>query len=303
MIKDSKMFYSKVLLFGEYSVIKHSMALSIPYSLFEGRLEFRRENKGNIDLELKSLCNYLKVQKEKERLGFSIDLDSFAFDVGQGLYFHSTIPQGFGVGSSGAVCAAVYDAYSQISNDKCNKEYKADFSIMESHFHGSSSGIDPLISYLNKPILNRNNGEISEVNLPDFKKGKGGIFLLNTGRARRTEPLVNLFLEKCKSKEFSDKIENELLKINDNCITSMLEGDVESLYRNYEALSFFQFEEFTPMIPNLYRDLWRDGLLYKKYFLKLCGAGGGGFLLGMTKNFEEAAELLQNYEIRPLIRF
>ncbi|MBT7609418.1 MAG: mevalonate kinase [Bacteriovoracaceae bacterium] len=303
MRKSSKMFYSKVLLFGEYSVIKHSMALSIPYTLFEGKLEFRRDNRGNIDLELKSFCNYLKIQKEKERLGFSIDLNSFSFDVGQGLYFDSTIPQGFGVGSSGAVCAAIYDAYAQILPTKTNNEFKNDFSLMEGHFHGSSSGIDPLISYLNEPILNRNNGEVSEVKLPHFSPGNGGIFLLNTGRARRTEPLVNLFLEKCKSKDFSKKIESELLKINDNCITSLLEGDIETLYRNYESLSFFQFDEFTPMIPNLYRDLWRDGLLYKKYFLKLCGAGGGGFLLGMTKNFDEAEELLKNYEIRPLIRF
>jgi mevalonate kinase len=303
MTKKPKKFYSKVLLFGEYSVIKHSMALSIPYSLFEGKLVFRRENKGNIDLELKSFCNYLKVQKEKERLGFTLDLNSFSFDVGQGLYFDSTIPQGFGVGSSGALCAAVYDSYAESPVEKSNNSLKGDFSIIESHFHGSSSGIDPLISYLNKPILNRNNGEISEVTLPDFKKGDGGIFLLNTGRTRRTEPLVNLFLEKCKSTAYSNKIENDLIKINDNCITALLEGNIESLYRYFEALSFFQFEEFTPMIPNLYRDLWRDGLLYKKYLLKLCGAGGGGFLLGMTQNFDEAAELLKNYEIRPLIRF
>ena len=33
-----KKFYSKVLLFGEYSVIQHSMGLCIPYTLFDGKL-------------------------------------------------------------------------------------------------------------------------------------------------------------------------------------------------------------------------------------------------------------------------
>ena len=303
MDTDSKKFYSKVLLFGEYSVIKHSMALSIPYSLFEGKLCFRREQTSQVDQELKSLTNYLKVQQSKGRISFKMDLNSFSFDVGQGLYFNSTIPQGFGVGSSGALCAAVFDSYAENISNESILNLKKHFALIESHFHGSSSGLDPLICFLNKPVLNKNNGEISEVNLPSFGEGKGGIFLLNTGRPRRTEPLVNLFLEKCKSKEYSDKIENRLLKINDNCITSLLEGNIDSLYNNFENLSFFQFEEFMPMIPNLFRDLWRDGLLYKKYFLKLCGAGGGGFLLGMTKDFEEANDLLQNYDIRPLIRF
>lgn len=303
MQTEFKKFYSKVLLFGEYSVIKHSMALSIPYPLFEGQLSFSRSNKSGVDQELKSLANYLKVQQEKGRLGFKIDVKSFAFDVGQGLIFDSTIPQGFGVGSSGALCAAVYDRYAEKNEDDKILDLKNHLSVIESHFHGSSSGLDPLISYLNKPILIQHSGEATEVTLPEFNKGKGGIFLLNTGRARRTEPLVNLFLEKCKTSEFSNNIENNLLKINDNCITSLLEGNIDSLYHNFENLSFFQFEEFTPMIPNLYRDLWRDGLLYKKYFLKLCGAGGGGFILGMTRDFDEAEELLKNYEIRPLIRF
>ena len=38
----------------------------------------------------------------------------------RGLYFESTIPQGFGIGSSGALCAAIYDRYSKnpVPNDR-----------------------------------------------------------------------------------------------------------------------------------------------------------------------------------------
>jgi len=66
---------------------------------------------------------------------------------------------------------------------------------MESHFHGSSSGVDPLISYLNSPLLIKNKNDVELISIPKFKKGSGGIFLLNTKRSRKTEPLVNLFLE------------------------------------------------------------------------------------------------------------
>ena len=42
-----------------------------------------------------------------------IDADSFRFDVSQGLKFESSIPQGFGVGSSGALCSAIFRRYGQ----------------------------------------------------------------------------------------------------------------------------------------------------------------------------------------------
>ena len=36
----NKSFYSKIMLFGEYSIICGSMALTIPYSHFKGSLKF-----------------------------------------------------------------------------------------------------------------------------------------------------------------------------------------------------------------------------------------------------------------------
>jgi mevalonate kinase len=37
------------------------------------------------------------------------------------------------------------------------------------------------------------------------------------------------------------------------------------------------------MIPQSFQDLWQQGLDEGHFALKLCGAGGGGFLLGMGK--------------------
>lgn len=299
----TRSFNSKLLLFGEYSVIKNSMALSIPYNLFDGVLTFRKDQSKVVDQELKALNLYLKNLKSKNELLFDFDVQSFEFDIGQGLYFDSTIPQGFGVGSSGALCAALFERYSRNCEGSEIKDLKQYFAQMESHFHGSSSGMDPLISYLNRPILRHKDGHLGTVDLPDFKDGKGGLFLLNTGRARRTEPLVNLFLEKCKTTEFNSKIENDLRSITDECITFFLEGQIQELYKSFAELSAFQFENLTPMIPNLYQEIWKSGLDNCLFKLKLCGAGGGGFLLGMTLDFDQAASDLSTYEIRPLLRF
>ena len=109
-IMSKKIFNSKVLLFGEYSIIKESMALSIPYDVFGGELGFKSDK--SIDPELRDFSKFLKnLETRKE---FDFDFDSFAFDVGRGLFFDSSIPQGYGLGSSGALVASIYSKYTKL---------------------------------------------------------------------------------------------------------------------------------------------------------------------------------------------
>ena len=299
-----KKYYSKIILFGEYSVIQHSMALLIPYSLFEGKLTFRRDNSGVIDPELKAFSLYLKQLIDSNQLNFQFDLTSFEFDISQGLFFDSTIPQGYGVGSSGALVAAIFDRYEHENHSSLDiKKLKTIFAQMESHFHGASSGVDPLISYLNSPILIKNKNELGPVFIPKFSKGTGGIFLLNTKRSRKTEPLVNLFLEKTRNDNFSSLCEDVLKPITNQCIDNFLNVNIELLIKNFKQLSAFQHEHFSPMIPKLYRDLWSDGLSSNDYSLKLCGAGGGGFLMGITDDFQKVKRVLSAHELRLLLSF
>ena len=301
---SNRSFYSKIILFGEYSVIQNSKALLIPYSLFEGRLTFRRDNTSIIDSELKAFSLYLKQLIDSDQLSFQFDLTSFEFDISHGLYFDSTIPQGYGVGSSGALVAAVYDRYQQdnTSNNDITR-LKAIFSQLESHFHGASSGVDPLISYLNSPILIKGKNELGPVTIPKFSKGKGGIFLLNTKRSRKTEPLVNLFLEKTRNESFYNLVEDVLKPITNHCIDNFLTVDINLLLKNFKLLSAFQYEHFSPMIPKLYRDIWGEGLSSNDYSLKLCGAGGGGFLMGITDDFQKVKGVLSGHELRLLLSF
>ncbi len=292
---------SKVLLFGEYSVIQQSNALAMPYHLFEGRLAFARDHKSYRDPELNALAKYLqKLDGQEGGLPFSFDISSFSFDVGQGLFFDSTIPQGYGVGSSGALVAALYHRYGNgEKNVSALREY---FALMESHFHGSSSGFDPLVSYLDQAILKTQERGFETIELVENPDSSMVLFLLNTGRSRKTEPLVNLFLEKCKSEEFSFLCQNELIPITNRCIEDFLEHNHESLWENFEALSRFQQDQFLPMIPKLYHDVWNEGLENKKYLLKLCGAGGGGFLMGLTRDFKALSKELPSFEVRPLFK-
>ena len=301
---DEKKFYSKIILFGEYSVIQNSMALLIPYSLFEGKLSFRRDNTSVIDPELKAFSLYLKQLIDSGQINFQFDQSSFEFDISQGLYFDSTIPQGYGVGSSGALVAAIFSRYEQENHSSLDiKRLKNIFSQLESHFHGSSSGVDPLISYLNSPVLIKNKNELGPVSIPKFSKGRGGIFLLNTKRSRKTEPLVNLFLEKSRNETFFNLCEDVLTPITNNCIENFLSVDMDSLLKNFKLLSSFQHEHFSPMIPKLYRELWSEGLTSNAYSLKLCGAGGGGFLMGITDDFQKVKRVLSAHELRLILSF
>lgn len=300
MIENNRAFYSKILLFGEYSIIKDSMALATPYPLFEGKLLFHPEK--IVDMELKAFAQYLGDLPKEEWSCVQFDTEAFQKDVGQGLFFDSTIPQGYGVGSSGAVVAAIFSAYAQNAKELSQDIFrlKKVLAIMESHFHGSSSGIDPLITYLNTPLLMKDKNTMGPVVLPKFKKSEGSLFILNTSRPRKTEPLVNLFLEKCRQDEFNHILHNVLTPITNGCINSFLAGDTITLYERFRELSDFQYRHFQPMIPKLFRPLWREGLKNEEFYMKLCGAGGGGFLLGMTKNFEKAKEALAQHEVRSL---
>ena len=108
------LFYSKILLFGEYGIIKDSKGLSIPYNFYNGALkvdENPSEEAIRSNNSLKRFADYLK-NLETENPGLvNFDFESLYSDIDKGMYFDSSIPQGYGVGSSGALVAAIYDEY------------------------------------------------------------------------------------------------------------------------------------------------------------------------------------------------
>ncbi len=312
MLKES-LYYSKILLFGEYGIIQDSMGLSIPYNDYNGKFLFSEKpdkfsKKSNANLK-KYLTHLISLQNH-DQLPCKLELDQFSDEIKNGLYFDSSIPQGFGVGSSGALVAAIYDRYcsNKISakNELANKSFiklKGIFGEMEAFFHGKSSGLDPLICYLNLPILIKSKSDLGTVGLPESSDGNGAIFLMNTGQAGKTQPLVQHFMERCKEDGFRKMLKDKFKKYNDACIEAFLNKKSKPLLQNVKGLSKIVLEHFKPMIPKVYHKLWQEGIDSNAYYLKLCGSGGGGFILGFTEDLEKAKSKLEAYPLNVIYRF
>lgn len=312
-MESNPLFYAKILLFGEYGIIKDAMGLSIPYNFYKGAFKQTDALTGKAKKSngyLVAYLNHLRDLEQKGELIANLNLDAFEADIKNGLYFDSSIPQGFGVGSSGALVAAIYDRYAL---DKIQAEgniqreelvlLKQIFSQMESYFHGKSSGIDPTICYLNLPLLIKSKDDLGTVEIPAFQEGKGAIFLLNSGQPGETQPMVNIFMEKLKEEGFRKMLKEQFTKYNDACIKSFLKGDIKPLFRNLKQLSHLLLENFSPMIPANFHDMWKKGIDSNAYYLKLCGSGGGGFILGFTRDFDKAKRLLADQNPEVIYRF
>ncbi len=305
------LFYSKILLFGEYGIIKDSKGLSIPYNFYNGALKsdgLDSEIAVKSNNNLKRFVEYLKgISPEL----VTFDLETLERDVNEGMYFDSSIPQGYGVGSSGALVAAVYDKYAQekitvLENLTREKllVLKTIFSEMESFFHGKSSGLDPLNSYLSIPILINSKDNIEATGIPSQKSdGKGAVFLLDSGMIGETAPMVSIFMENMKQEGFRRMLKNQFIKHTDACVDDFLKGDFKSLFLNTKKLSKVALNHFKPMIPQQFHALWKNGLDTNDYYLKLCGSGGGGYILGFTEDIEKARQSLKDYKLEVVYNF
>ena len=302
------LFYSKILLFGEYGIIEDSKGLSIPYNFYKGALKIPNKinsiSKSSNDI-LKDFLNYLKSRK------INLDLVKFASDLDKGLYFDSSIPKGYGIGSSGALVAAVYDKYAfekitvleNLTQEKLLRLKKI-FSDMESFFHGKSSGLDPLNSYLSIPILINSKREIKVTGIPSQKSnGNGAVFLMDSGKIGSTAPMVSIFMDKMKKDGFRKIINEKFIKHTNLCVDDFLKGDLKSLFDNTKKLSKIVLDNFKPMIPKEFHNVWQRGIENNSYFLKLCGSGGGGYILGFTENFKEAKEQLKDHKLEVVYYF
>ncbi len=308
------LFYSKILLFGEYGIIKNSKGLSIPYNFYNGALKVDENPDDVAKASNQSLARYAdyleQLQSEKPEL-VRFDIAALKDDVAAGMYFDSTIPQGYGVGSSGALVASIYDKYAfekitvleNLTREKLLK-LKSIFGEMESFFHGKSSGLDPLNSYLSLPILINSKDDIEPAGIPSQTlNGKGAVFLLDSGSVGETAPMVNIFMENMKQEGFRKMIKNQFVKHTDACVEDFLKGDVKSLFGNVKQLSKTVLRNFKPMIPASFHDLWKQGLESNDYYLKLCGSGGGGYILGFTEDIDKARQALKDYKLEVVYNF
>jgi mevalonate kinase len=91
---------------------------------------------------------------------------------------------------------------------------------MESYFHGKSSGMDPLICYMNLPILIENKENLDKVAIPDRKEKE--LFSIDSGITGETGPMIQIFFEKMKTEGFRKTLKEEFIRYNNACIDSFL---------------------------------------------------------------------------------
>lgn len=307
-------FYSKILLFGEYGIIDSSKGLSIPYSFYNGALKIEEnpsEEARKSNESLKRFVAFLKEMTSKNPDLVQFDFDSLEQDVNNGMYFDSSIPQGYGVGSSGALVASIYDQYAHnkitvLENLTREKLLilKTIFSEMESFFHGKSSGLDPLNSYLSIPILINSKDNVEATGIPSQNtSGKGAVFLLDSEMVGETAPMVSIFMENLKDNGFRKMLKTQFIKHTDACVENFLKGDIKSLFANTKKLSKVVLDNFKPMIPEKFHELWKKGIETNDYYLKLCGSGGGGYILGFTQDLEKAQQSLKGHKLEVVYQF
>lgn len=301
MIKD---FPGKILLFGEYTIILGSKALVLPFRKFSGRLEMPDEEEetmapgrqpGQDDAVrsnegLLGLLQYLEKLNATGKLPEGFNLGRFTKQVIGGLHFRSSIPEAYGAGSSGALVAAIYDEFGSVRSRFETQDFaglRQVFAQIESYYHGTSSGIDPLCCYLNKPVLF--DGDIAyPVRLPPTPPGTG-FFLLDTGKSGVTGPMIDHFNLRLEDPVFRNMIQEQMIPLVERNIDLLLETDA-GLPLNMQRLSDIEYNNFGRMIPEDFRRIWKNGLQTGLYSLKLCGSGGGGYIIGYTSQRIEAMQ-------------
>ena len=287
-------YYSKVILFGEYSMIFDATALMIPLKRFSAQWQFPQSRNLSASLQSNhSLKHFRDYLAENETLSSLLDLASLTKDLDEGLFLASNVPSGYGLGSSGTLVAAVYDRYAVQKTDDY-LHLKTLFGLMESHFHGSSSGIDPLQCYLGQPFKITPEGVqiLSDVFL---KKGIN-ICLIDTKIKSNTKPLVNHFKQQRENPQFLNRFQTEYLPCVKTCIDTMISGDNDLFFNSSKQLTKGQLEFLRPMITENTLGLFEAD--YDFHFaVKISGSGGGGYVLGFTENMEKASKLLADYEV------
>ncbi|MBL6604382.1 MAG: mevalonate kinase, partial [Cryomorphaceae bacterium] len=272
---DNKKFYSKILLFGEYGVISNSNALSIPFEKFYGYLnksDFLNNEEKISNSNILELYEFITDTEIKE----IIDLNFLKNDLDKGLHFVSSIPIGSGLGSSGALVASLFDSYYKKDIVNLNlEEIKNLLSIIESKFHGNSSGLDPSVSLFNSPIFysNKQIKLIDKIHHKNFK-----VYIMDSKVNSSTKKMIEVFHNKMNESEFRNFFDNKYITNTNKCIEHLLNSS--DLFRgSLKKLSVNTFNNFKEMIPNQLIDIWEDGFKSDSYYMKLCGSGGGGFFL------------------------
>lgn len=288
---EIKNYYGKVILFGEYSMIYGSSALLMPLYSSSAHWDYTWRNPGKKNYASnRNLHVFAKYLIENEYFSEYIDMAKLKAELKKGLFLDSNIPTGYGVGSSGAFTAAVYDRFHSVQIDDLI-ELKEFLGKMEDCFHGSSSGLDPLQCYIGKPFILDENMHVNILE-NDFIPENLHVFLIDSKIKSDTKTLVRYFKEQRNNPRFLKAYEDLYLPFVGRCINSLVSGDVDKFFDDLKHLSYYQTVLFEPMVTERMKPLFFVKRENMHFQIKICGSGGGGFFLGFSDDKEETERFM-----------
>ena len=289
---EIKKYYGKVILFGEYSMIFGSPAMLMPLYTSESHWDYiwRKRGKRNYssNRSLHMFANYLS---ENEYFTDKIDIQKFTTELKRGLFLDSCIPSGYGVGSSGALTAAVYDRFKSKEIEDL-LELKKFLGDMENCFHGSSSGLDPLQCYLGKPFIITEDKQIKLLE-KDFMPSNIHVFLIDSQVKSDTKSLVNYFKEQRENPKYLKAFNELYYPFVGRCIDSLVSGDEALFFENLRHLSYYQTIMMRPMITDNMLPLFSLKHEDIGFQIKICGSGGGGYFLGFADDVDKTNDYMK----------
>lgn len=298
-----KKYHAKLMLAGEYAAIVGGEALTVPLRQFSAQLNSRKQaaNPEMADQSifyLRKLYEYLKIIPENS-FNASSNLSKFNDLLNNKYYVESSIPMEYGIGSSAAISALVYDQFFEKPTPLSLQQQQDDLAVIESFFHGKSSGVDALSSYLDQAVHFTSKGPELIHDSDPLNPGTGyRFFLVDSGVTYKTAPLVEHFNLLMNDAGFSNVINNDLLPLNSKFIASLLKKSNTDPAPIFSAISDLQWKYFRKMIPDSMQELWIQGMATNIYSMKLNGSGGG-FMLGITHedSMEYISELMQDHQL------
>jgi len=120
-------------------------------------------------------------------------------------------------------------------------------------------------------------------------------FLVDTGQRSKTHSLVREFLSRYAPDGVVSNEGKTLSGLANACVDGLINGEHALLRESVKHLSVLQLSGFRRMIPDSFVSHWKEGLDSGLFSLKLCGSGGGGYLLGITHKWADAAGYFASY--------
>lgn len=288
--QNPNFFPAKILLFGEHTVIQGSQALATPLWRFGGTWQQAPDGAAR-QYDLPAFLHFLKKIKNEGKI--ELDTEGVTRALENDFFFNSNVPNGYGVGSSGALVAALFAHFQAAQPIDYQSDTLIDlrktFGIIEGYFHGSSSGFDPLVSYVRKPVWVQRDQKIQVL---DNLKTELTLFLLDTHIPRKAEPIIKIFQEKLRYSLYKNFVVHDLVPRINEAIAAFLAQNSTVLFEAVHHISLFQQRFFPESIPLSFQNIWLEGLRSDVFKLKLCGAGGGGFILGFSRDWQMTKEIL-----------